>query len=170
MSIASRISSRITEAMTAAPEKAAELEAADQHAVNTISAAHIEAKKALTVYLDQRILEVLARSKGTSRVRWLYHLVRVADTGRSLRAGVAGGRGLRALLVPAGGGRERAHLLRAGRVAAGSAHRSGAADAEIEIAETPRGPMPHVYGPIPRSAVVEVLALDGIATAPDVKP
>ena len=64
MSIASRISSRITEAMTAAPEKAAELEAADEHAVNTISAAHIEAKKALVAYLDQHIAEVLARKQG----------------------------------------------------------------------------------------------------------
>ncbi len=64
MSIASRISSRITEAMTVAPEKAAELEAADQHAVNTISAAHIEAKKALIVYLDEHIAAVLARKQG----------------------------------------------------------------------------------------------------------
>ncbi len=30
----------------------------------------------------------------------------------------------------------------------------------IEIAATPRGPMPHVHGPIPRDAIVEVVALE----------
>jgi hypothetical protein len=64
MSIASRISSRITEAMNAAPERKAELEAADEHAVQTISAAHIEAKKALVAYIDQRLAEVLGRKPG----------------------------------------------------------------------------------------------------------
>ena len=57
MAIASRISSRITEAMTAAPDRAAELKSADEHAVQTISAAHIEARKALVQYIDQRLAE-----------------------------------------------------------------------------------------------------------------
>lgn len=40
-------------------------------------------------------------------------------------------------------------------------------DVPVEIAETPRGPMPHVHGPIPRDAVREVLSLDAVARAPD---
>jgi cyclohexyl-isocyanide hydratase len=43
-------------------------------------------------------------------------------------------------------------------------------DARVEIAATPRGPMPHVHGPIPRDAVVEELtldAIDAIDAAPD---
>ncbi len=39
--------------------------------------------------------------------------------------------------------------------------------AKIEIASTPRGPMPHVLGAIPRSAIVETLTLDALAGAPD---
>lgn len=39
--------------------------------------------------------------------------------------------------------------------------------ARIEIAPSPRGPMPHVHGPIPRDAVAEVLPLDHVASAPD---
>jgi|GEM_PF-155120 len=34
-------------------------------------------------------------------------------------------------------------------------------------AATPRGPMPHVHGPIPRDAVAEVLPLADVARAPD---
>lgn len=37
----------------------------------------------------------------------------------------------------------------------------------IEEAATPRGPMPHVFGPIRPEAVVEVLPLDQLAGAPD---
>jgi cyclohexyl-isocyanide hydratase len=40
-------------------------------------------------------------------------------------------------------------------------------DARVEIAATPRGPMPHLHGPIPRDAVVEELTLDAIDAAPD---
>ena len=40
-------------------------------------------------------------------------------------------------------------------------------DVPVEIAETPRGPMPHVHGPIPRDAIREVLSLDAVARAPD---
>jgi len=29
-------------------------------------------------------------------------------------------------------------------------------EARVEVASTPRGPMPHVHGPIPRAAVVEM--------------
>lgn len=29
-------------------------------------------------------------------------------------------------------------------------------DAKIEIAQTPRGPMPHIFGPIPRAAVISI--------------
>ena len=37
----------------------------------------------------------------------------------------------------------------------------------IEEASTPRGPMPHVHGPVPRDAVVEMLDLDALGRAPD---
>lgn len=37
----------------------------------------------------------------------------------------------------------------------------------LEVVETPRGPMPHVLGPVPRSAIVEVLGVGDLARAPD---
>jgi uncharacterized protein (DUF952 family) len=37
----------------------------------------------------------------------------------------------------------------------------------VEEAATPRGPMPHVRGPLPRGAVVAELTLDEIEGAPD---
>jgi putative intracellular protease/amidase/uncharacterized protein (DUF952 family) len=40
-------------------------------------------------------------------------------------------------------------------------------DARVELAATPRGPMPHIHGAIPRDAIAEVLPLDAIDTAPD---
>ena len=40
-------------------------------------------------------------------------------------------------------------------------------DARVEIARTPRGPMPHVHGPIPRDAIRAVIPLDEIDHAPD---
>lgn len=40
-------------------------------------------------------------------------------------------------------------------------------DARVELARSPRGPMPHIHGAIPRDAVAEVLPLDHIAAAPD---
>jgi cyclohexyl-isocyanide hydratase len=40
-------------------------------------------------------------------------------------------------------------------------------DARVEIASTPRGPMPHVHGPLPDDAIVEVLAVDDLERAPD---
>ena len=39
--------------------------------------------------------------------------------------------------------------------------------ARIEEAITPRGPMPHVFGPIPADAICEVLTLADLTTAPD---
>ncbi len=42
----------------------------------------------------------------------------------------------------------------------------------VEVAETPRGPMPHVLGAIPRDAIVDVVDLDAwdAARAPDLLP
>ena len=40
-------------------------------------------------------------------------------------------------------------------------------DVPVEVAETPRGPMPHVHGPVPRDAIREVLSLDALSRAPD---
>jgi putative intracellular protease/amidase/uncharacterized protein (DUF952 family) len=39
--------------------------------------------------------------------------------------------------------------------------------ARVEHAATPRGPMPHVHGPIERDAIAEVLPLEAIDAAPD---
>ena len=39
--------------------------------------------------------------------------------------------------------------------------------ARVEIAHTPRGPMPHVHGPIPSAAIVWVGALGELVDAPD---
>jgi uncharacterized protein (DUF952 family) len=39
--------------------------------------------------------------------------------------------------------------------------------ARVDLAATPRGPMPHIHGPVPREAIVETLALEAIDTAPD---
>jgi len=38
---------------------------------------------------------------------------------------------------------------------------------EIRVVDTPRGPMPHVHGAIPRAAIVRELSLDQLADAPD---
>lgn len=38
---------------------------------------------------------------------------------------------------------------------------------EVRIVDTPRGPMPHVHGAIPRAAVVRELTIDQLAAAPD---
>ena len=38
---------------------------------------------------------------------------------------------------------------------------------EVRVVDTPRGPMPHVHGAIPRAAIVRELALDQVAAAPD---
>ena len=38
---------------------------------------------------------------------------------------------------------------------------------EVRVVETPRGPMPHVHGAIPRAAIVRELSLDQVAAAPD---
>ncbi|MFO0628793.1 MAG: DUF952 domain-containing protein [Polyangiales bacterium] len=40
-------------------------------------------------------------------------------------------------------------------------------DAPVDVAATPRGPMPHIHGPIPAHAVRAVIPLDGIDAAPD---
>ena len=40
-------------------------------------------------------------------------------------------------------------------------------DVALVIADTPRGPMPHVMGAIPESAVVEVLTPFALESAPD---
>ena len=38
---------------------------------------------------------------------------------------------------------------------------------EVRVVETPRGPMPHVHGAIPRAAIVRALGLDQVRDAPD---
>ncbi len=38
---------------------------------------------------------------------------------------------------------------------------------ELRVVDTPRGPMPHVHGAIPRAAIVRELSLDQLAAAPD---
>jgi uncharacterized protein (DUF952 family) len=38
---------------------------------------------------------------------------------------------------------------------------------EVRVVDTPRGPMPHVHGTIPRAAIVRELSLDQVADAPD---
>ena len=38
---------------------------------------------------------------------------------------------------------------------------------EVRVADTPRGPMPHVHGAIPRAAIVRELSLAQLAGAPD---
>lgn len=38
---------------------------------------------------------------------------------------------------------------------------------EVRVAATPRGPMPHVHGPIPRAAIVRRWAVDQLDGAPD---
>jgi hypothetical protein len=37
----------------------------------------------------------------------------------------------------------------------------------VRVVDTPRGPMPHVHGAIPRAAIVRELSLDQVADAPD---
>src|SRR4051812_10259849 len=39
---------------------------------------------------------------------------------------------------------------------------------EVRVAQTPRGPMPHVHGAIPRAAIVRAWSLDQLGDAPDV--
>jgi uncharacterized protein (DUF952 family) len=38
---------------------------------------------------------------------------------------------------------------------------------EVRVVDTPRGPMPHVHGAIPRAAIVRELTIDQLAAAPD---
>ncbi|MEP7126729.1 MAG: DUF952 domain-containing protein [Byssovorax sp.] len=40
-------------------------------------------------------------------------------------------------------------------------------DARVEIAATPRGPMPHLHGAVPRDAIAEELEIEAIDAAPD---
>lgn len=40
-------------------------------------------------------------------------------------------------------------------------------DVRIDIADTPRGPMPHIQGPVARTAIEAVLELAEIESAPD---
>jgi len=40
-------------------------------------------------------------------------------------------------------------------------------DVEVTLADTPRGPMPHLHGAIPRDAVRATLELDEVASAPE---
>lgn len=40
-------------------------------------------------------------------------------------------------------------------------------DVPVEVARTPRGPMPHIHGPIPSDACVRVLTLDRVLEQPD---
>ncbi len=40
-------------------------------------------------------------------------------------------------------------------------------DASVRVEPTPRGPMPHIYGPIPSDAIRNVLTLDELPSAPD---
>jgi uncharacterized protein (DUF952 family) len=40
----------------------------------------------------------------------------------------------------------------------------------VEVAQTPRGPMPHVLEAIPASAVVARLTVEKLASAPDLDP
>jgi uncharacterized protein (DUF952 family) len=43
----------------------------------------------------------------------------------------------------------------------------GRVGCELRVVETPRGPMPHLHGAIPRAAIVRQLTLDQVAAAPD---
>jgi uncharacterized protein (DUF952 family) len=38
---------------------------------------------------------------------------------------------------------------------------------EVRIVDTPRGPMPHVHGTIPRAAIVREWTIDQLVDAPD---
>jgi uncharacterized protein (DUF952 family) len=38
---------------------------------------------------------------------------------------------------------------------------------EVRVADTPRGPMPHLHGAIPRAAIVRELTIDQLGEAPD---
>jgi len=38
---------------------------------------------------------------------------------------------------------------------------------EVRVVQTPRGPMPHVHGPIPRAAIAREWTLDQLDGAPD---
>jgi uncharacterized protein (DUF952 family) len=40
-------------------------------------------------------------------------------------------------------------------------------ESEVRVADTPRGPMPHVHGPIVRDAIHEVVSLDALDDRPD---
>lgn len=40
-------------------------------------------------------------------------------------------------------------------------------DVPVEIVETPRGPMPHIHGPIARDAIAGVLELANLSGLPD---
>jgi uncharacterized protein (DUF952 family) len=38
---------------------------------------------------------------------------------------------------------------------------------DVRVVDTPRGPMPHVHGAIPRAAIARELTIDQLADAPD---
>ena len=44
-----------------------------------------------------------------------------------------------------------------------------ALDTPVTLAETPRGPMPHIMGPIPAAAVVHRWTIDDVHEAPDAR-
>ncbi len=42
-------------------------------------------------------------------------------------------------------------------------------DVPVQVAQTPRGPMPHIHGAIPRAAIA-IIGLDDMAAQPDLVP
>ena len=103
--------------------------------------------------------------------RWLYHVVRVEEdhgdpyTPRSLAAeGFVhcsfqpdAAESARRYFPPDA----RIHVLRIDPRPLGGV---------VVIADTPRGPMPHVHAPVPRSAIVQTLEVDELDLAPDEIP
>ncbi len=99
--------------------------------------------------------------------RWLYHLVRPADDAGDPYAPASLAREgfVHCSYRPDVAASARLHFPgEAPRVLRIDPRLLGVA---VEEAATPRGPMPHVPGPIPRAAVAAVLALGDVADAPD---
>ena len=104
-------------------------------------------------------------------LRWLYHIVRSDEAEASLGESYAPPSLAREGFLHAS---YQPEVVQSARV-----HFAGDAaltvlridprrlDVPVHVAETPRGPMPHIHGPVPADAIIDELDLDAVTAAPD---
>jgi signal transduction histidine kinase/uncharacterized protein (DUF952 family) len=112
-----------------------------------------------------------ARTIDTARVRWLYHILPVSeDVGDPYRPSSLAREGfIHCSFREAVAESARLHFPPHAELVVLQID-PRRLTAHVEVADTPRGPMPHLHGPLPRSAVAATLPLSAVADAPDLLP